>query len=290
MRSKLSKGFLATLRLAVSCLEEFNRERGLSLRVNRATSNDVGCNMLNRKEIIEYFSDWKLNNDEREFLTRHASRYAILLRIVTRIVKKISATRNKRVYILDVGPHFLTELLAQSFSNTSITTLGYKNTRLYSEDHIATHLEFNLNLAQYVEKWPELQKYDLVIMAEVIEHLYTSPKLVLKYVRTLIKPNGYLLIQTPNAVAIHKRLKMLMGHNPYEMIRETVENPGHFREYTLNELKIIGKQAGLVVEYFQYNNYLIPGIMFHNAVKIITGIMRSFRQGITVVYRNQKAK
>ena len=59
---------------------------------------------------------------------------------------------------------------------------------------------------------------------------------------------GVLVVQTPNAVSLPRRLAMLGGRNPYELIREDATNPGHFREYTAAELRRYAAVAGLAVE------------------------------------------
>ena len=81
-----------------------------------------------------------------------------------------------------------------------------------------------------------MPRYDLVVFAEVIEHLHTSPVHTLAFVRGLLADAGVLILQTPNAASLPKRLKLLAGRNPYELIRADGGNPGHFREYTLAEL------------------------------------------------------
>jgi hypothetical protein len=89
----------------------------------------------------------------------------------------------------------------------------------------------------------------------VIEHLYTSPKLVLGFLRRLVSPSGVLLIQTPNAVSLTKRVKLLAGAHPYEKIRETARNPGHFREYTAGELREYAAASGFEVLHCRHYNY-----------------------------------
>jgi hypothetical protein len=37
---------------------------------------------------------------------------------------------------------------------------------------------------------------------------------------------------------------MLSGRNPFEMLRENLDNPGHFREYTRPEMLTLGTTAG----------------------------------------------
>jgi hypothetical protein len=56
------------------------------------------------------------------------------------------------------------------------------------------------------------------------------------------------VLQTPNAASLRKRIKLLIGRNPYERIRVDRSNPGHFREYTVNELRSIVSGAGFTVQ------------------------------------------
>src|SRR5205823_6516869 len=108
--------------------------------------------------------------------------------------------------------------------------------------------QFDLNDAQSEDTWRrDIPRYDVVVMAEVIEHLYTAPELVLGFLKTLVADNGLVIIQTPNAAALSKRLKLLFGRNPYELIRVDTTNPGHFREYTSRELIRIAEGAGFEV-------------------------------------------
>lgn len=87
----------------------------------------------------------------------------------------------------------------------------------------------------------------MVVFAEVIEHLYASPRLVLRFLHHLLSGAGVLLIQTPNAASLTKRVKLLAGSNPYEKIREDATNPGHFREYTASELREYASSEGFEV-------------------------------------------
>ena len=100
----------------------------------------------------------------------------------------------------------------------------------------------------------DLSGYELIIMAEVIEHLYTSPSLVLGFLQSLLRPGGLLIVQTPNALAIGRRFKMLLGRPPFELIRENPYNPGHFREYTARELEKYGRQLGLVIVHSEHHH------------------------------------
>ncbi|MDP9149663.1 MAG: hypothetical protein M3O36_06955 [Myxococcota bacterium] len=45
------------------------------------------------------------------------------------------------------------------------------------------------------------------MFAEVLEHLHTAPELVLAFLRRLLLPQGLLILQTPNAASLSKRIK-----------------------------------------------------------------------------------
>ena len=112
--------------------------------------------------------------------------------------------------VLDVSRAHLTTLLHQHLK-APVDSLGFGMDGPTPEGF---HYEFDLNSCQFEDRWrTDLPTYPLVTMCEVIEHVHTSPLLVLRYLRTLVEPGGRLVIQTPNAVALHKRLKMIAGRN-----------------------------------------------------------------------------
>ena len=61
--------------------------------------------------------------------------------------------------------------------------------------------------------WPQeflTDKFDLIIGAEVIEHLF-SPQEFLKKIKKVLKPGGEVIITTPNFLVWNNRLRMLLG-------------------------------------------------------------------------------
>lgn len=156
---------------------------------------------------------------------------------------------------LDIGPSRLTGLLAERL-RAPVDSLGFAQD---AASPTGRHYHFDLNHAQHRDRWrTDLPPYDLVMMGEVIEHLHTAPSLVLAFLRTLLRPAATLIVQTPNAVAAHKRIALLLGRHPYQRILENPAAPGHFREYTLAELREDATRAGFRVRaalrrsYFDY--------------------------------------
>jgi len=246
------------------------------------------------KDIIDFFRGREFREEAQSYITTHAKRYAFLLEQVSN-VRLTLAQSDVPVTILDIGPSFLTELLRHSFPQDSILTLGFDDPRsrgghfpLGIHHEKTTHFEFDLNDSLYRDRWIHVPKASLVIMAEVIEHLYTSPIHVLRFVRSLMAPGAYAFIETPNAATLKKRLKLLWGINPYEMIRENRDNPGHFREYTSRELTALAEAAGFEVIAVRLSNY-----HSHDSSKSVFGrVARSFfsypnfRRGITLTLKN----
>jgi len=73
--------------------------------------------------------------------------------------------------------------------------------------------------------------FDLVIFASVIEHLY-HPRFAIKEMARVTRPGGLLLLEAPNAVSIGRRVKALMGANPFQWFNEY--NAIHPNDYMLH--------------------------------------------------------
>lgn len=60
---------------------------------------------------------------------------------------------------------------------------------------------------------PEIGVFDAVLMVAVIEHL-VDPMAVMATIRRLLRPGGFVWIDTPNIAKWTRRLKLLAGHFP----------------------------------------------------------------------------
>jgi hypothetical protein len=165
-----------------------------------------------------------------------------------------------------------------------ISTLGWADPRLAPPGIIEEHVQWDLNQELSGNEFTSAP-FDVILMAETIEHLYTAPKIVIRgLLRLLSSRGGRFVIQTPNAVALNKRCELVLGRNPYEMIREDATDPGHFREYTAQELIEIGRSLGLGVESVAFTNYWrSPGWR-----GFLEDYFPGLRNGLTLVFRYDK--
>ena len=223
---------------------------------------------------------------EHKYLHYHAPRYSTLLNLVQQEYQEGDR-------ILDIGRSQLTEMAVTAL-NTSVDTLGFAQDE---DTDLGKHYHFNLNNSQEPNLWrKDLEPYDLIIFAEVIEHLYTSPNFVLSFLNSITAVGGRIILQTPNAVALHKRIKILLGKHPYEKIREDNTNPGHFREYTKQELINYSKNTGFKLKNILYGNYFDyryqdiperPEVKYQPKLKLINDFYSlcpaSYKPGLTCV-------
>jgi len=184
-----------------------------------------------------------------EYAGFHSRRFAIMLMTL----EQLGLGPESR--ILDVGPTLSAVLLHQQFGcRVDAISFSPDEETPFGKNH-----EFDLNLTQDPANWrTDLGGYDAIVFAEVLEHLHTAPRLVLAYLGSLLKPGGYLLIQTPNALALKARVQLLLGKHPYEQISEHLHSPNHFRENTLGELTSFAELSGLPVVHAGHYNYFNP--------------------------------
>ena len=220
----------------------------------------------------------------RSYLEAHSPRYLRLLQVLDGLVRTHDPSS---LSVLDAGPGLQTELVHARFPAARITTVGF-------EDHLqpttgGNHVRYDLNDAYRRESWPDLGSHDLVLLCEVIEHLYTTPVAVLGCLGSWLRPAGRLIVQTPNAAALAPRLRALVGRPPYGEVGgfgSPGMNPGHFREYTAAEMREAGRQAGLAVEHLEVDNYFARSSLAGRLYNAISDLLpASLRHGLTVVYR-----
>jgi trans-aconitate methyltransferase len=212
--------------------------------------------------------------EEQIYLRTHAQRYERLLELL----RPLAPGR-----ILVVGPSYETVLLRDAFPSATVNTLGWHDNRFPLREH-ESHVQFDLNDPSY----PELEPHDVVVCSEVIEHLHVAAVPVLRFLASGLVPGGHLILQTPNATALAKRIRMLFGRNPYDPIREESGNPGHFHEHTVDELVRAVDEAGLEVTRVLTENYFDHGSRKNRAYRAVGRMMpRSLREGITVMARTQ---
>lgn len=100
-----------------------------------------------------------------------------------------------------------------------------------------------------IEDFKTDEKFDSIFLLDILEHL-VDPVSVLKKVSTWLAPDGVIIAHVPNAMAINRRLNVLMGSltECHEMSPFDINIAGHRRTYELSTLEEHFKEADLDVK------------------------------------------
>ena len=96
------------------------------------------------------------------------------------------------------------------------------------------------------------ESMDRVSCIAVLEHFHHSPRRFLLEIVRILKPGGLVLLGTPNAVNLRKRVSVLLGKTNLPPVADFWKDGepewyGHVREPTAQELAWMARAAGLEV-------------------------------------------
>ncbi len=105
------------------------------------------------------------------------------------------------------------------------------------------------------DQWPQSfidHKFDLVIMAEVIEHMFDPLGFMIK-VKHILKDDGIMIITTPNFLLWNNRIRMLLGQYGE---KEKLFDRSHINLMSYNGLEKVLKDAEFKI--IEENNIWYP--------------------------------
>jgi SAM-dependent methyltransferase len=97
--------------------------------------------------------------------------------------------------------------------------------------------------------------FQTVLCCELLEHLQRDPMQMMREIHRVLKPDGVLVLTTPNVASIRAVYTILDGHNPKHHNRYPrpfgsgglARDPGDFREYSPTEIAQLLSDSGFVV-------------------------------------------
>jgi SAM-dependent methyltransferase len=90
--------------------------------------------------------------------------------------------------------------------------------------------------------------FAVVLFCEIIEHLLMNPLHALGEIRRVLRPNGLLVLSTPNVARLGNVLSIAAGENIYDPYSGYGPYGRHNREYTMHELVHLLRFAGFTPE------------------------------------------
>lgn len=104
-------------------------------------------------------------------------------------------------------------------------------------------------------------RFDAIVLAEVIEHLPIPPYVILGKLRRWLKPDGVVLLTTPNLFRLRNLARMAMGRDPFD--RFILPRPdiglGHQTEYSAKHLGWQIREAGFALETMAHDQLGVAG-------------------------------
>jgi 2-polyprenyl-3-methyl-5-hydroxy-6-metoxy-1,4-benzoquinol methylase len=130
------------------------------------------------------------------------------------------------------GDGTLTSILAPSFERVVCLDASSKHLALAREKLPSAEI-----IESLIEDFETTERFDTITMINILEHV-VDPVQILRKASSLLSDNGVLLVHVPNAVAINRRLAVLMGTltECEELSPFDIQIAGHRRSYTLATL------------------------------------------------------
>jgi len=179
-----------------------------------------------------------------------------------RFVYTYGLLRDLRGSCLELGanPYFTTMLVRYftSFEQTLANYFGPHFGDRAAQDLAVTHpvtgaretqrAEFyHFNIEDAAFPFPDAS-FDAVLFCEVLEHLQADPIRVLRELKRVLKPDGHLILTTPNVARLENVSRLIAGENIYDPYSGYGPYGRHNREYNKHELALLLKYAGFEVE------------------------------------------
>ena len=140
----------------------------------------------------------------------------------------------------------LANFFSDQFAGPTEQTLNFTNPVNGQAD--SCHLAFShFNIEREVFPFPDGQ-FDLVLCCEIMEHLQTDPLQVLREIKRVLKPSGYLVLTTPNVNRLENVCRMIAGVNIYDPYSGYGAYGRHNREYNRHELALLLDYCGFEID------------------------------------------
>lgn len=146
--------------------------------------------------------------------------------------------------VLEIGPSsgYMTKVLVERGCTVDAIELNRRDAEKAAR-HCRTLV---VGSAEDDESYHRLSdRYDVVLMADVLEHL-RSPESALRQARRRLAPDGHAIVSLPNIAYWKMRLDLLRGHFEYKDVG--LLDRTHLRFFTLRTAVHLFQEQGLRVE------------------------------------------
>lgn len=168
--------------------------------------------------------------------------------------------KNGKCLELGANPYFTTMIL-RTYTNLELTLANYFGQ--FPNSQSAQNIEYR-NRKDKSRKKLELKfdhfniedspfpyttsSFDVVVFGEIIEHLLNDPLKVLREIKRVLKPDGILVLTTPNVARLENIARLIAGANIYDPYSGYGPYGRHNREFNRHELALLLDYAGFGIQ------------------------------------------
>lgn len=237
-----------------------------------------------RKGILDWLSTLRIDNGASEelrgYLEADLDRFLYTLQLVP-------PDKHGRALEIGANPYFMSALMKEYRPGLEFDYLNYFEnapdpvvqsvqwTSPMGEERSGPMTSFNVNL----EATPlpvEDNRYDVVLFCEVLEHFTMHPLHALNEVWRVLKPDGVLVLTTPNVARFENVAALIEGRNLYDPYSGYGPHGRHNREYTRHELHMLMRHAGFECE-FDFTSDVHGNIPWQTDSRLIAAALQATR-------------
>ena len=161
----------------------------------------------------------------------------------TKIINYLkSLDKGKRLKVLDVGCS--KGFIAKEFKDNNFEFYGVEYNKEDAKEARKYYREIKVLDLDKEKPNYKSDSFDIIIMADIIEHLKESSRTVRHFTKFL-KKGGVMVVSTANVANLYVRLKLLFGNFDYE--ERGIMDKTHLRFFTLKTFRKLAKDSNLKI-------------------------------------------
>jgi SAM-dependent methyltransferase len=199
--------------------------------------------------------DYDSTSYVNDYLKVHMKRFAETIGLLQPIIRPA-------MRIVDLGSYgSLVPALRDLLGATDITlTEPFQERKPASENSFLQNARNGVRYPVHVDRFDiegpfpyDDGRFDVVIFTEVLEHLSRDPLQTMSEINRITKPEGYLLLSTPNCASVRSVLRILRGGNPniYPVYQRCPSTDRHNHEYVPWEVRELLRLCGFTNSEFK---------------------------------------
>lgn len=209
---------------------------------------------VSEAELRQFFHTWSIDGEPEGHMDPYVADS------LGRFVHTFGLVADLHGTCLELGanPYFTTRLI-QEFTDIDLSLANYFGAdgeavaqvldhRSFDGTPVHTVLESKLFNIEDDEFPYDDASFDIVLYCEIIEHLLMDPVEVLRKIRRILRPDGVLVLTTPNVGRLKNVLRLAAGENLYDPYSGYGPYGRHNREYTMHELHALLGFLGFEIE------------------------------------------